>query len=138
MRYNQQQEYRYNDGKNLEKYKLMILALKKYKHMCTKDKWLARLPGEQAIVALSAELEKNKDTNLKLEKVFKAKWMPKKNSNNQVNQKENKKRSPKQKNDNTYAWKKFPPKQVKKETKIMHNKTYKWCNWHKSWVENDP
>ena len=20
----------------------------------------------------------------------------------------------------------------------MHNKTYKWCKWHKAWVEHDP
>ena len=34
--------------------------------MCIKEKWLDKSPEEQQIVELSAELEKIKDTNLKL------------------------------------------------------------------------
>ena len=51
-------------------------------------------------------------------KVFKAKGIPKGKTNKQVNQKGNKKKSPKHKNDERYYWKKVPPKQGKKETKI--------------------
>ena len=58
-----------------------------------------------------------KDTNLKLAKASKSKVTPKGNTNKQINQKGNKKNPPKQKNDNKYAWEKFPPKQGEKETK---------------------
>ena len=45
-----------------------MLALNKYKNMCTNNNWLGKSPGEQYIVVLSAELEKMKDIKLKLKK----------------------------------------------------------------------
>ena len=56
-------------------------------------------------------------------KVFKAKGIPKGKTNKQVNQKGNKKFSPKKKNDDKYAWEKFPPKQGEEKTKTMNEKT---------------
>ena len=87
---------------------------------------------------LSAELEKMKDTNLKLSKVFKYKVTPKGKTNNQVNPKGENKKSPKHHNYDNYAWNKVPPKKCKKETGNMYEKAYNWCKWHKVRVENNP
>ena len=35
---------KYDERDNIYKDKLMMLALKKYKNMCTKDKWLSNSP----------------------------------------------------------------------------------------------
>ena len=40
-----------------------------YKNMCTKDKCLAKSPKEQQIVAISAEMEKIKETNPEFGKI---------------------------------------------------------------------
>ena len=100
----------------------MALALNKHKNMCAKDQWLDNSPEEQQIVEISAELEKMKDTKIKLAKVFNAKGTIKGKTNKQVNQKGSKKNPPKQKNDNKYAWEKVPPKQVKKQMEKMNKK----------------
>ena len=73
-----------------------------------------------------------KDANIKLAKVFKARGTPKENTNNQVNQKGNKKQAPKQKNYNKFDWKKVPPKQGKKDMKTINDKTYKRYKWYKA------
>ena len=57
MRYTQQQKDKCNDGYNIEKDKLMTLALNKNGNMCTKDKWIAKSQEEEQIVALSTELD---------------------------------------------------------------------------------
>ena len=59
--------------------------------MCTRDKWLAKSHEEQHILELYAELDKMKETNIKLEKLFKAKGTQRGNTNKEVNQKSNKK-----------------------------------------------
>ena len=87
--------YKYNYGDSIDKDNLMMLALNKYIHLCTKDKWLAKSHEDQQIVALSTELENMKDTDPKLEKLFKAIKTLKGNTNKQVNQKGNNKNSPK-------------------------------------------
>ena len=69
------------------------------------------------IVALSTKLDKMKDTNIKLEKLFKSKGTPKGNTNKKVNQKGNNNHPPKENNINKYAWNKVPPKQCEKYTK---------------------
>ena len=79
-----------------------------------------------------------KDTNLKLAKASKSKVTPKGKTNKKINQKGNKKTPQKQKNDNKYAWKKFPPKQVEKETKTINDNIYNFFEWHKAWVEHYP
>ena len=56
IRYIQHQKYKYNNGDIIYKDKLMPLVLKRYYHLCTKDKWIAKSLGEQQIVALSEEL----------------------------------------------------------------------------------
>ena len=71
--------------------------------MCTSEKFLAKSPEEQYIVALSTELEKIKDTNLKLKNLFKAKGTPRGKTNKQVSQKGNKINTPEQNNDNKYV-----------------------------------
>ena len=89
-------------------------------------------------MAVSTELENIKDTDIKLEKLFKSKGTPKVNTNKKVNQKGNNNHPPKENNINKYAWNKVPPKQCEKDTKTTHNKTYNRCKWNKSWVEHEP
>ena len=67
----QHQKYKYDYWDNTYKDKLMMLALNKYKNLCTKDKWLAKSHEEQRITALSAELDNIKYTNIKLAKFYK-------------------------------------------------------------------
>ena len=52
---------------------------------------------------ISPELDKMKDTNNKLEKLFKAKGTTKVKTNKKFNQKGNKKKSPKNNNEDKYA-----------------------------------
>ena len=92
MSYIQQQKYKHSDVKNIDKDKWMLLALNKYKNMCTEEKWLAKSPEEQQIVAIYEELEKMKDTNLKYVNAIKAKVTPKVKTTMQVNQKWDKKK----------------------------------------------
>ena len=68
----------------------MTFVLDRSENRCTKYKWLAKSPEAQQIVGRSAELEKMKEKNLNLEKLFKAKGTPKLNTNKQVDQKGNK------------------------------------------------
>ena len=91
----------------------MTLELNKYENLFTKDNWLAKSPEEQLILALSTELETTKDTNIKWTRVFNVKGTPKGKTNNQFNQKWNKKKTPRQNNDDNYDWEKVPPKQGK-------------------------
>ena len=55
--------------------------LDKNQTLCTNNKWLVNSPEDPYIVALSVELFKTKDTNLKLAKVFKHKGTPKEKDN---------------------------------------------------------
>ena len=79
-----------------------------------------------------------KDKNLKLAKVFKYKGPLKGGDANQFKTKVNKNNTPKQKNDNQYAWKKVPPKEVEKDKKTINEKTCHWYKWYKAWPEHDP
>ena len=103
MRYIQPQKDNYDNGENIYKDNLMALALKKYKTICTKYKWLAKAPEEQHILALSVELVNMKDSNLKFVKVSKAKGTQKGNINKKVDQKGSNKNHPNQNNDDEYA-----------------------------------
>ena len=78
-----------------------------------------------------------KDINLKLEKVFKSKGPRKGGDAKQSKPKGSNKDTPNQKNNNTYACKKFSPKQGDKDDKTMNDKTYHCCNWNKYEVEHN-
>ena len=65
-------------------------------------------------MAVSTELENIKDTDIKLEKLFKSKGTPNGKTNKQVIQKGNKEKSPKKKNDDKHACKKSPNKDAKR------------------------
>ena len=95
MIYIQNQKDNYDNGDNIYKDKLMTPDFNKEKHICTKDRWLAKSHAEEQIVGISSELKKIKDTNIKLEKIFKAKGTPKFNTTKQVNPKGSKKKRPK-------------------------------------------
>ena len=138
VRYIKHQKDKYDDGENIDKDKWITLDLNKYKTLCTEDKWLDKSPEEQLIMALYAELEKMKDTNIKLEKAFKYKGTQKGKTNKQVSKIGENKKPPKQNNGYKYACKRFPPTKDKRETKIMNDKTYNWCKWPNEWVEHAP
>ena len=80
---------------------------------------------------------KIKGSEIKLSKSFNTKGHQKGAQIKQTKQKDNNKKTPIQKNDYKYNWKKVPPKQGDKETQYMNNKTYHWRKWHKTWVKHD-
>ena len=88
--YIQHQKDKYDYGENIDKDRLMTLALNKYGNLCTKGKWLVKSPEQQHNMAVSAEQDKMNYTNLKLSKLFNANGTPKIKTNKQVNQKWNK------------------------------------------------
>ena len=92
LSYIQNQKDKCNYGKNIDKGKLMMLTLNKYKRLCMKENGIYKSPEEQYILALSAELDNLKDSNLKLSTVFKSKGTPNLKTSNQVSQKRNKKK----------------------------------------------
>ena len=60
----------YNDGYNVSPDKLMTSALKKFKILRNYNKWNTMSPDQEHIVALSYVVEKLKEKNLKLSKIF--------------------------------------------------------------------
>ena len=81
---------------------MRTLTLNKYDNLCTKDKWLGKYTEEEKIVAFTAKLEKKKDNNLKLAKLFKAKRLPKGGNTKQLKE-GNKKRTPKKEKYDKYV-----------------------------------
>ena len=90
----------------------MMLAFNKYRHLCTKEKWLSKSYEEKNIMVILAEMDNMKDTN----PIFQSSSNPKIHKMERSTSKLIKKgarKTPKNNNDNKYAWKKFPPKKVK-------------------------
>ena len=141
VRYIKQKKDSYNDGKDIEPEQLMMLVLNKYKILKKQNSWNAKSPEEEQIVALSAELQKIKDANLKLIRVIKGRTS-KNNGNSrnkqQCNWKQGKgghqNKSSNKQNDNKWAWKKVPPKDNEAKTKTVNGSEYHWCDEHMAWV----
>jgi hypothetical protein len=66
VRYINQKKDAYDDGSDLTPEQLMTFALNKYEVLTKQDLWNAKTAEQEQIVALSAELGKIKDVNLKL------------------------------------------------------------------------
>ena len=136
----------YDDGENLTPEGLMQLALNKYEVLNKQDVWNAKSPEEEKIVALNAELQKIKDTNLKLASAIKKAAGGKGNQQSgnpggNNNQGQGRRRGKKGKGKtvpNDHAWKKVPPKDGEASKKQHSGRTYNWCKYHQAWVLHDP
>ena len=126
-RYIQHQNNKHNNGEKIDKDKFMKLALNKYKHIFTKDKWLAKSPEEQHFVELSKELEKMKGTSIKLASILKAKVTPKGITI----------KTPQNRRSTKSMIGRNHPLQKAERIKKMRKTTYNWCMWSNSWVEHD-
>ena len=139
-----------NDMVNADYRTIVLKAMTKYDMLLSnKDRPFGTLSDEeQQVIAIKAELEQFKDTNLKLSKQLKSKLKPTTSSStnasntnaspttprtsNQTskNQKNTSKRR-RQKQDE--AWKKRAPKPGEPKTIKRDNKTWNWCIHHLSW-----
>jgi hypothetical protein len=143
VRYIAQKKDAYDDGEDMTPEQLMTLALNKYEILTRQDIWNAKSAEEEKIIALSAELQKIKDTNLKLAKAIKfgGKSQGKANKGATQQQQQGKGKSKgkqKSKNNDKWAWKKIPPKDGESNMKTVNNTIYHWCKYHQAWVVHTP
>jgi hypothetical protein len=138
VRYIKTKKDAYDDGGDLTSDALMTLALNKYEMLKKQDAWNAKSIEQEQIVALSAELQKIKDANLKLAKSIK----DKKSSKGKKDDKGGSGKSGGFKKGkraiDKYAWKKEPPKEGQPKTKEVKGRTYHWCEEHMAWVAHLP
>ncbi len=95
---------------------------------------------EQHVIALQAELDEVKDSNLKLSKQLKSKLKAstpgthanKGNSSTQKT-KNTKNNSDRRRQKQDEAWKKVAPKSGEAKTMKKDNKTWNWCIHHLAW-----
>jgi hypothetical protein len=123
---------------------LMASAKRKFGWLKIKGKWGANLPGDEKIVAMTAEINTLKG-QLKLDPKLSAiikngkekgnkgdkgekgkKWKNKKNTSNKKDQKKGK------------VWKRAPPKDGKKKTQEVGKFTFNWCEHHMAWTAHKP
>jgi hypothetical protein len=134
---------RYEEGETMEYATLMTLALNKYTVLKGKLEWGALSQDRQEIVALSANVQRLKDQNLRLKNNNQKKpAAPKSNKSNPSNKKN--KKGTKSKKQDPWAWKKIPPKDGDAHQKqVRHPKsgileTYYWCPAHNAWTKHNP
>ena len=136
VRYINQKKDAYDDGSNLTPEQLMTFALNKYEVLTKQDLWNAKTAEQEQIVALSAELGKIKDVNLKLARTLQSNGKgTNKCPNDQKGKGKNKgKGKGKGKGkESKWAWKKVAPKENESKTKKFNDYTYHWCETHKAW-----
>ena len=148
---------RWNDGsEDLTPELLMRLAENKYQDMIRDETWNQMSAEQQEIVAMSAKVTQIKDENLKLSRALSKIKTGKGNKDNKGDKKEEqdskkgkkfKKKSFKQKQEESAKWKREKPKSndPKKtvnghsyHTRTVDNKTYYWCEYHEAWVLHLP
>jgi hypothetical protein len=127
----------YDEGTaTLEPETLMTHALNKYHILVQERKWKSMSPQDEQLVALKAQYEQLRDANLRLAKSISGKKMTKSGGQNKAKPKGNKsKGTTQQKHD---PWKKEPPKDGEPHTKVVNNKNYNWCPFHKAWTFHTP
>jgi hypothetical protein len=145
VRYMRQKKDHYDDGNDMTPEELMTLALNKYETLNKQDLWNAKSQEQEQIVALTAELNKIKDANLKLAKSISSGTSNSsgRNSNrrgaNNAKKSSNKKGNGNNRRSNDkWAWKKIPPKDDEPQTKTINGQTYHWCDEHPAWVVHPP
>ena len=118
---------------------MMSMAKRKFDFLKTKEKWGAKSPDDEKIVAIAAEITSLKG-QLKLDPNLSAiagegkkgdsKSSKKKNKKNMLNKKEQKKDE---------AWKKEPPKAGESKVgKQVGKYTFSWCEHHMAWTVHKP
>jgi len=132
VRYMQQKKDNYDDGEDMSPESLQTLALNKYDTLTKQDKWNAKSAEQKQIVALTAEMNKIKDVNLRLAQSIKSKRA---NTTDGTRSQGNSTTSNQKQNE---AWKKVAPKAGEPLTKQRNNKTYHWCDEHPAWVIHHP
>lgn len=139
VRYIKQKRDAYDDGDDITVETLMTLALNKYETLTKQDLWNAKTAEQEQIVALTAELGKIKDVNLKLAQSLKSGSGKSNKSNSNTTGKGKSRNSQgkgKGKQNDKWAWKKVAPKSNESKTKRFNDRTYHWCGAHQAWTEH--
>ena len=138
VRYIKQKKDAYDDGDDMTPESLMTLALNKYETLSKQDLWNAKTAEQEQIVALTAELGKIKDVNLKLARAFSKNDKSDKGSNDKKKKGKGKGKGKGKSKENKWAWKKVAPKDNESKTKQFNDKSYHWCDTHLLWTEHHP
>ena len=112
----------------------MTFALNKYEILSKQDMWNAKTAEQEQIVALTTELGKIKDANLKFAKTLKSGKPGKRDGSKKDNPKGKGKAKGKKSQKDKFAWKRIPPKDSESKTKTVDGVTYRWCEEHPCWV----
>jgi prefoldin subunit 5 len=132
--YINQKKDAYDDDSNLTPEQLMTFALNKYEVLTKQDLWNAKTAKQEQIMALSAELGKIKDINLKLARTLQSNSKgPNKCPNNQKGKGTDKCKGKGKGKERKWAWKKVAPKENESKTKKFNDNMYYWCETHKAW-----
>jgi hypothetical protein len=118
---------------------LLIMSLNTFQILKDSGKWNYLSPGKEQVVALTSEVTRLKDHNLKLENNAK----PTKNKNSGDKPKQSGKgKTPGKKaaDEEKWAWKKVPPKEVDPQSKQVpdFDEIHHWCEDHHAWVVHTP
>jgi hypothetical protein len=155
VKYIQDHKDKWDDGtEDMTVDRLMQLALNKFTNLQRDGKWGALSADQERIVALSAQVKKINDSNLKLTKAIAKAGSSKSTTKSQQDKNSDKTRrtsklSFKQRQKEKYAWKLVAPKDnAPKKTvnghqyffKKVNNKEYYWCTYHSPpcWVLHEP
>ena len=135
-----------NDMSDADYRKIMLKAKTKYDMLLSnKDRPFGSLSDEeQHVIALQAELNEVKDSNLKLSKQLKTKLKPHTSSSKSDSSattqktKNSKNTSDRKWQKQDEAWKKVAPKSGESNTKKQDNKTWFWYIHHLAWCLHMP
>ena len=127
-----------DEGSNIAVDHLVTLALNKYTNRKRTGEWNAPTNEERQIVALKASLEEHRKENLQFSKKFPPKNNRGKGDKEKGRKKEKGKSKGKQRDQDPHAWKKVPPAEGEKETKVKEDKNYNWYKHHQAWVLHKP
>jgi hypothetical protein len=122
VRYINQKKDAYDDGSDLTPEQLMTFALNKYEVLTKQDLWNAKTAEQEQIVALSAELGKITDVNLKLARTLQSNGKgTNKCPNDQKGKGKNKGKGKGKGKESKWAWKKVAPKENESKTKKFND-----------------
>ena len=143
VRYIKQKRDNYDDGADMQPETLMTLALNKYETISKMDQWNAKTQEQEQIVALTAELGKIKDDNLRLARSIKSKTtgkskQDKKGGRGKGSNKGKSKNNRKRTHSGKWEWKNHVPSGNDPKHKKFEGKDYYWCPTHKAWMNHHP
>jgi hypothetical protein len=91
------------------------------------EKWGAKSPDQEKIIALEAKVKELKDLKLSAELIRK-----REEDDNEMREGEN------ENNQDDNEWMKIPPKDNEAKHKRVGKKTWHWCIHHKRWTVHKP